>query len=56
MRTETKEERKLRRDRDEEREREGERKEGDQRHVEFTITLLGCSVIKEKSPWRERRL
>lgn len=31
-----------------------ERGEGDQRHVEFTITLLGCTVIKEKSPRRER--
>ncbi len=35
---------------------ERERNEGDQRHVEFTITLLGCTVIKAKSPWRERRL
>lgn len=35
---------------------ESERNEGEQRHVEFTITLLGCTVIKEKSPWRERRL
>lgn len=32
------------------------RGEGDQRHVEFTITLLGCTVIKAKSPGRERRL
>lgn len=35
---------------------EGERNEEDQRHVEFTITLLGCAVIKEKGPWRARRL
>lgn len=35
---------------------ERERNEGDQRHVEFTNTLLGCTVIKAKSPWRERRL
>lgn len=37
------------RERDEDREREG-----DQRHVEFTITLLGCTVIKAKCPRRER--
>lgn len=30
--------------------------ERDQRDVEFTITLLGCTVIKAKSPRRERRL
>lgn len=30
------------------------RGEGDQRHTEFTITLLGCTVIKAKSPLRER--
>lgn len=33
-----------------------ERNEGDQRHVEFTITLLDCTVIKARSPRRERRL
>lgn len=33
-----------------------ERNKWDQRHVEFTITLLGCTVIKARSPWRERRL
>ncbi|CAJ1081799.1 Hypothetical predicted protein [Xyrichtys novacula] len=30
--------------------------EGNQRHVEFSITLLGCTVIKARLPWRERRL
>lgn len=35
---------------------EAERNGGDQRHVEFTITLLGCTVIKERSPQRGRRL
>lgn len=35
---------------------EAQRNGGDQRHVEFTITLLGCAVIKERSPQRARRL
>lgn len=35
---------------------EAEKNGGDQRHVEFTITLLGCTVIKERSPQRARRL
>lgn len=35
---------------------EAERNGGDQRHVEFTITLPGCTVIKERSPQRGRRL
>lgn len=31
-------------------------REGEQRHVGFTITLLGCTVIKARSPRRGGRL
>lgn len=35
---------------------EAERNERDQRRAEFTITLLGCTVIKAKAPRRAGRL
>lgn len=35
---------------------EAERNERDQRREEFTITLLGCTVIKAKAPRRAGRL
>lgn len=56
MRTESKEKGERSRMRETEMNSQAERNEGDQRHVEFTITLLGCTVIKDKSPQRARRL
>lgn len=57
MRTERKKlEEERSRTRETEMKTEAERKERDQRHVEFTITLLGCTVIKEPGPRRGRRL
>lgn len=50
------EEKKCERSRRREMKTEAERNGGDQRHVEFTITLLGCAVIKAGSPQRGRRL
>lgn len=56
LRAKKKKRKKCERSRRREMKTEAERNGGDQRHVEFTITLLGCTVIKERSPQRVRRL
>lgn len=57
MRTERKKlEEERSRTRETEMKTEAERKERDQRRLEFTITLLGCTVIKEPGPRRAERL